>query len=339
MYTVLTHLTETKTSHPFSDFLQSQIFQPLYMHSTYLQLSAAIVAGQSARLATPYEYSKPNQTYKTCILPEGPESQGAGFIITSANDFIKWVSALIQHDQPPVTDVVYAGLTTLRSFSQEPDQTPRKFASPYFYSAGLETYYYRGYTVIGHGGSDPGFGAYFFFLPELKFGAVLMGNSGGATALTEIVARILIDEILGVAVEERGDPSVGFESSNESSDDDDDDDNDDEENEPDQGQSSSKPLPLDSYSGDYHNRGYHTMSLQIQNQQLFIDATDRAMGFTATLRQTRNDTDFVAHTVDAIDASERRIKVRFGVSDDHVVNRLGINLEPDLGELIWFDRV
>lgn len=62
-----------------------------------------------------------------------------------------------------------------------------------------------------------------------------MANSGGAIALTEIIARILIDEVLEVPVKERGDPSVGFRSS--------DDDDDDEEDDLDQGQASQSLFP------------------------------------------------------------------------------------------------
>lgn len=66
------------------------------------------------------------------------------------------------------------------------------------YASGLELHYYRRYLVIGLGGMIPGCASRFFFLPDFKFGTIIMGNSEGAGGICclkcwRLSARISID--------------------------------------------------------------------------------------------------------------------------------------------------
>jgi len=142
MYTVATYLVEVKSRQPFSDFLHERFFQPLGMESTTLQPGSARTRGLGDRLATGYHWDRSGARYEGFQSPDCPESQGAGSIITSANDFIKWVRALVDREHP-ISDRVYRGLVRLRSFPNPNAIRLKPHTSPAMYAAGWKS------TTIG----------------------------------------------------------------------------------------------------------------------------------------------------------------------------------------------
>jgi CubicO group peptidase (beta-lactamase class C family) len=169
MFTVATHLVEEKSGLSFSDFLQKHFFQPLGMDSTNLQPERARANGLGDRIATGHSWDEENKRYGGFQSPDCPESQGAGSIITSVNDYIKWVKAMMNQESP-ITTEVYKGLMKLRTFQNPDDERLRPFTSPTACGLGWEICYYRGYKVASHDGSIPGFGTCHFFLPDFRFG-------------------------------------------------------------------------------------------------------------------------------------------------------------------------
>ncbi|KAI9835255.1 MAG: hypothetical protein M1819_002399 [Sarea resinae] len=202
MFTVATHLVEVKSQQSFSDFLHERFFRPLGMQSTSLRPASAQAKGFGDRIATDYTWDKISSTYRGFHSPDCPEAQGAGSIITSVNDYIIWVKALMNREIP-VNERVYHGLIRMRAFQNPNARRLKPYSSPIAYAAGLEVYYYRGHMVVGHDGAVPGFESYHFFLPGFKFGAVILGNSDGAGSIATIVAQELIDEVLEVPEAER----------------------------------------------------------------------------------------------------------------------------------------
>ena len=102
MFTVACHLVEVKTGKSFSTFLREKFFEPLGMTSTYLQASSAIASGQSDRLASGHQFDEEKGTWDEFDAPDAPEAQGAGSIVTSAADYIKYVQALL-HSRHPIS--------------------------------------------------------------------------------------------------------------------------------------------------------------------------------------------------------------------------------------------
>lgn len=200
MYTVATHLVEIKSKKSFSEFLDDRIFTPLNMNSTTLQPANAHAKGWKDRMAKGYIWQ--NNAWRGFDPPDCPEGQGAGSVISSANDFIKWTKALL-YREGPVNDRVYQGLTKLRSIVNPNARRLKAHTTPAIYTAGMEMYYYRGNMVIGHDGTIPGFRSRFVFMPDLKFGAIVMGNSAGAGGAATTIIRALMDEVLGIPIERR----------------------------------------------------------------------------------------------------------------------------------------
>ena len=366
MYTVATHLLEVKAGQSFSDFLHEHLFAPLGMTSTFLQPSDAHDNGQGGRVAAGHAWQKDRKAYSVFQAVESPEDQGAGSILTSVNDLIKWVKALLYLERP-ITEGVYKDMTRMRTIVDTEARRLRPFTSSVFYAAGLELYWYRGHLIVGHDGAIPGFGSKFFWMPEQDFGMCVVGNSGDAGAVCGVLMREMIDEVLKVPKEERryrknllpyrlperlahrakltkekqkdsedgkeaekGDVSSTQSSSGEDSS---------EESNTDQTASvAAAALSLTGYTGTYHNPGYHTFHVQIKDDKLFIDATDRSMGFTLTFDHISDGTKFIAHLSDWQEEGDAKLDTEFVLDERKVVN-MGIKFEYHLEEKIWFERI
>ena len=333
MYTVATCLVEKLSGMPFTDFLHKHFFTPLRMESTHLQPSAAISAGLKDRMALSYYWKEDEACYVPVIWQDTPEAQGAGSILTSVNDYIKWVKALM-NQEAPISDDVYKGLTRPRTIS-DPDLDPDQeipFMSPILYAAGLETLHYRGHKVVTHDGSISGFASLHLWLPDLKFGAVVLVNSssGGGAAWT--ICQELMDEVIQVPESERLDWSKverGLEQTRKKKSE--------EEDAKWEVERQQLEVPLNKYTGTYTNAGYHGMTVEIQSDKLFVDARDRSFPATLDLEHLSDGTNFVAHLRDDYEGGDEKLEARFEFENDEVV-RMGIKLEPDFEEFIWFDK-
>lgn len=377
MFTVATYLVEVKSRQSFSDFLQEHIFLPLRMQSTSLQPSRARARGFDDRLATGYVWDKSSATYRGFQSRDCPEGQGAGSVITSVNDFIRWVSALMSH-KDPVNAKVYQGLVRMRTIVNPNARRLKKNTSPVMYAAGLEVYFYRGHMVVGHSGTTTGFTSRFFFLPDFKFGGVILGNSDGGASVATILVRELIDNFLGIPEvelpsrhrsktcgknlnrmtstpqtkdqsiaegDDQGASHVNDESSNQVK-------------KLHKNQKKQKAnqkmqqqhgplvedlaslqnMPLTAYTGEYIHPGYHTLTVQVKNESLFIDATDRSLGFTLTFEHVRDQTKYIAHLSDFLEGGDDSLEAEFVFEDDRAV-KVGLRLENALKNMIWFERV
>jgi len=365
MYTVATYLIEVKTQQSFSDFLEERIFRPLDMTSTNLQSTRAGAKGLGDRIATGYYWDGDSSAYCPIQPWDCPEGQGAGSVVTSADDFIKWVKCLLRREGP-INEKVYQGLIRMRSFVNPSGRRLKRFTSPTFYAAGLEIYYYRGHMVVGHDGAIPGFGSRFLFLPDSKFGVVVMGNSDGIGTVSNIVCRQLIDSLLGVPnrdVQPRNRnkkqkvpktaprESLTLRQKSASS-------NRGQNLAKNEGKPAEKPetkelqtrkpelreasspqeIPLTAYAGTYSHPGYRTMVVQIRDEKLFIDATDRSMGFTLEFEHVADQTKYTAYLSDLFEGGRDPVRAEFLLTGGRAT-KMGLDLEPVLKELIWFEFI
>lgn len=341
MYTVASYLVESVSGLSFSDFLSQRIFKPLGMASTSLQPSQAIEKGFSNRMAAGHVWDDEAQKYRSFSAWDSPECQGAGSIITTAEDYLLWVKALLNREGP-VTSEVYEGIVKMRMFI-EPDPHAASIApmcSPTVCASGLEIYWYRGSMVVTHDGSIAGFGSTHFFLPEQKFGGVILGNASGAWDLAAVLSRELIDEALQVPRSERPQWSDHQASLAEGPLD----------GESDinqvleklglgQRNSEEHSLPLGAYTGTYTSRGYHEMVVTVKDGELFVDATDRTSGgFVVHFEHVGQQTKFIARLTLMLEGDDDCTAAEFKLEGERAVS-MGLHLEAELEELIWFDKV
>lgn len=340
MYSAAATLVEDKTGVPFWKFLKENIFGPLHMDSTNLQPSRARNAGLGELIATGYAWQKQEERYRCIPCREIPEGVGAGSIITSAEDDIKWIKAFINREAP-ISESVYEGLTRPRGIADAEEDDMFPFESTPLYAAGWQVSFYRGHRVIEHGGWEAGFTSRHFFAPELKFGAVSFGNSVDAGRVGDVVMKELMDELLRVPAEDRVDwPAVVKKKIDSLTD----------ETEPDKvreklypgvGNPEPQERPLSAYTGQYTNVGYHSIKVEIKDGGLYVDASDRGMAFMLTFDHISEQRKYVAWMEDALEGSREAIKAefRFEEGDDGQATQIGLHLEDDMEELIWFERV
>ncbi|KAI1772043.1 beta-lactamase family protein [Hypoxylon cercidicola] len=364
MYTVLAHLIEVKTQKSFSDFLEERLFEPLGMHSTSLQPARAQKKGHGDRMTKGYSYDEQLSTHFEYDCPNSVRTQGAACIVTSANDCIKWVKALMYH-KGPISEKVYQGLVRQRTIMNPAGRKLEPFTSPKIYAAGLEVYYYRGHMVVEHIEAYIGFSSRFFFLPQFKFGACIMGNSDAADIVGGMLARELIDAALGVPEIERvpsvkGNPAPRLESKSQE-----------QSGKPSGGGSkqinpqkhnkpkpkpkpnaenadASQTVPLDAYKGRYWHPGYSNLWVKIKDGRLFIDATDRSRDLTLRLQHLSNQTKYIAwmhgRGLDERGSADHEgftyycqtIRAEFVFENGRAV-MMGLDLELDMDGLIWFE--
>ncbi|KAI0427836.1 beta-lactamase family protein [Xylaria sp. FL1042] len=332
MYTVATHLVEKKSKLAFADFLQERFFGPLGMSSTHLQPARARSFGLGDRIAAGHTWDKKNETYIGFEPSDSPESQGAGSIMTTVNDYIKWVKALMNKEHP-IDEEVYKGLIKMRTFASRDPEDREPLTSPTVYAAGLEIFYYRGYVVIGHDGSVCGFGSRHFFVPELKLGGAIFGNAGNADDVATILSRELIDEALGVPIPDRPDwdklvrdEMLKYEK----------DPKEEERRRILSEATEPQKMPLSAYTGEYWNPGYHGMVVTIKNGKLFVDGSDRSFGFSLVFDHVREQTEYITHLSNPQQGIDYLVPTKFMFHNDKTT-KMGLELEDD--EFIWFDRV
>ena len=207
---------------------------------------------------------------------------------------------------------------------------------------------YGDYTMVLHDGVDDGFRSTHFFLPELKFGGVIFGNSDRASEVVRILRYKMADWAVH-AHQSKGllDMMPDLESALGWEPEDDDDESDSSiefENElrrelcPAGKGPMPQIIPLSAYTGQYWNPGYRGIKVEDKNAALFVDATDRSMGFTLTFEHIYEQTKYIAYINAMPERARIPIKAEFRLIGEQAVE-LGLHLEETLEEYIWFKRI
>ncbi|UKZ83167.1 hypothetical protein TrVFT333_010972 [Trichoderma virens FT-333] len=303
MFTVATYLVEQKTGISFADFLEQRFFQPLGMTSSNLQPERARAKGLGDRISPGHWWDRKAKQYSTFVIPDAPEAQGAGSIITSVDDYVKYVRAMM-NKEGPFTEDVYKGLIRPRSIITQNYDKLAPFTSPLLYAAGWEVHHYRGYLVVAHNGGIAGSSTIHFFIPDLNFGGAMFGNSDDAAFVAEVLMQELIDELLDLPQDQRlsWDKVLYEKNTGKKYDEYDTNPNEDAETEAEEveaerqklcpGIKESEPqkMPLSAYTGEYWNPGWKGIVVQVEQGQLFVDCSDRSYVFTMKLQHVCEQT-------------------------------------------------
>lgn len=338
MFTVAAYLVEKESSQPFDKFLQSNIFDPLNMKSSYLQPSAVIAAKQEFRLSVPYAWRSNLNRYEKRDNKEQPEAIGAGSIQTSATDYAKWVQAVMTKNSALFDAETYDELVKPRIISdpEDKDDELRPFTSNEMYALGWDVGFYRGYRIVGHDGSETGYSACMFFLPSKNFGMTIFANVASAGDILNVIAKEIVDHVLNIPSEDRVDWNQRAKVEKEK------------EQEYEEksrkevlGENEPAPndltLPLESFTGTYNNLGYKDMTVDIKDGQLHIDAMDRSMEFEISLEHVKDNRIFLGKLTDD-DFDISYIRAEFEVEGE-AVRKLGLGLCWEIKpKLIWFEK-
>ncbi|KAB5525509.1 hypothetical protein GE09DRAFT_1065065 [Coniochaeta sp. 2T2.1] len=94
-------------------------------------------------------------------------------------------------------------------------------------------------------------------------------------------------------------------------------------------ESSLQETDLTAYTEEYWHPGYHIMTVQVKDKALFIDATDRSMGFTLKFDHLGYQTKFNAHLCNMYDGRKELLRAEF-VMENGRATKLGLELESAL---------
>ncbi len=192
MFIAAAFLASNLTATAYTDLVSDSIFRPLNMSaSTFTphlddpsiaKLSSSFVTlDNNTVIEIPYGF---NHSFAALQL-----NAGAGGVVTSARDGLKWVEFLLRQRRaataepaPPRTrlDGVLSRESVLEmSRGQMLAQRvgPYPESSQQLYGLGLELVHYQGVQTVRHGGSIPGFGTQVLWSSEEGVGVVAFCNA------------------------------------------------------------------------------------------------------------------------------------------------------------------
>ncbi|KAI0104412.1 beta-lactamase/transpeptidase-like protein [Daldinia grandis] len=234
MYMVVAHAIQTLTGEWLGTVMRERIWDPLGMDGTYLSVGDALEAGREVARGYYWDYQGGGKVERGDDKEEdrdvnaGGQGKGQGFIsvpygsldlasgaggiVSNVLDYARWIRCLIRGDSsddnengcPVLPKEAHRELKLARIAM--PPEMRMNFDAPLAYALGWELSTYKGWRIFTHGGGMEAYGAEVYFLPDLGYGVVALGNTALTSNLvgTELVWK-LIDDKLGVPEGERFD--------------------------------------------------------------------------------------------------------------------------------------
>jgi CubicO group peptidase (beta-lactamase class C family) len=189
-------IIQEKSGVPFHRYVKENIIDPLGMDRTTLSLTAFqsdpdhilphLKVGDEVQ-ASRFPYPNPDDN------PEFSFITAAGGITSSVNEMSRYLNAQI--DKGRFAGGHLASKQAFETMQEIHIRRPDGHYGEYGYGYGLGiTPDFFGHEMIGHGGSITVSTAYMAFIPDLKAGVVMMGNSSGmdyATIAESVFANLM----------------------------------------------------------------------------------------------------------------------------------------------------
>ena len=200
MFNVLSHVIETLSGRWLGHALRDWIWAPLGMNSTYFDLDDALEAPE--HYAAGYYWDSRTEEYVEVPYMPLLEVSGAGAVISTVNDYAKWLRCLIYGTRPLSKE----GLEHIKTPRIIPSANAGWFDTPPAYASGWSTTSYKGHRLWSHAGGTNAYGAEVIFFPDLEYGIVTFGNTAvTSNGVGEILAWHLVEEKLGIPKDQRHD--------------------------------------------------------------------------------------------------------------------------------------
>lgn len=350
-YMVVQYVVENLTGKWIGDVHRERIWGPLGMDSTFIRPGDALKAGK--QLAYSYSWEPFHQKQLHQPWTDTPLVGGGG-IITSATDFAKYLRAVLDHKLP------------LSESSQKDLHTPRIISSPpttkhmthVLYALGWGVTSYRDNEAVQHAGEYLGCASTVKLLPNKRWGVAILANADdNGSNICDALARRLIDDRLGVPLDEREDrvpvldqedlekmffyqnarsalyPSI-----------------------PDPPLPTT--LPLSEYAGTYHHPAYQTMVFYLETPRPLVPVAKRTshvlhanihrvLSIMLDLEHVSGD-HFVVWTdlEQTTPIARTAFRAQFKIGSDGKVGKLGVdwNVGPmpasdESPMMAWFDKI
>ena len=199
MYMVAGYLTGRLTNTSWEDFIRQQIFLPLGMHETHFLRERENIGD----MARPYYLEKGQHRIATLEWDARNSCAPAGHIISNIDDMLHYLKLhmnLGKHgEQRLVSEENCKTIQSPQAIIDDPDTFEE--IGPVSTCLGFQTSTYRGNRYIHHDGSSIGYATRMSFMPEKKFGFILLSNMLGfndENPVPWLIARNLEDRLLGL---------------------------------------------------------------------------------------------------------------------------------------------
>ena len=180
-YVLLSSIVERTSGQSLRAFVDTNIFKPLGMTQTHIHDDPTMIMPNRT-----YGYHQDAQCFHVAPHSDFGHLVGTTGLMTTAHDLLLWEQNFAD---------VRVGDPALIKTMQTP-AIPTGWPDKSSYGFGLEIGRYRGLRTIGHGGGDPGYGAYVVRFPDQAFAVAVACNldNAGYTvgALTQRVADIYL---------------------------------------------------------------------------------------------------------------------------------------------------
>jgi len=246
----------------WQNYVTKHFIKPLGMNRT---LTSTSQLKSTTNYATPYYYKDGKNIALDWV--NWDNIAPAGGIISSANDFAKWIQLNINkgtvNGKKYFSETSFNQLTTPHTnFSVRDNDEKVHFKS---YGLGWSLQDYQGYKVVSHSGGYDGMISKSFYIPEKKIGAVILTNSINwvSSALTNKILDVLLTgktdgkdwSAMYLFYKKKQDSVANVKSKK---------------NEDLRNKLDPKTLPLKDYTGIYKDKMYGTVTVTLKNNALYF---------------------------------------------------------------------
>jgi CubicO group peptidase (beta-lactamase class C family) len=194
-YNIFGMILDETFNEGWKNIIEREVLRPIGMDST----TAFITKAKTDRLAMPYNV-RGSAVERIPFAKSDANMQAAGGHVSTVNDLGRYLIAQLNAGRIGGRQVIPAAVIESTHVQQVPQK--RRFGAfeRFGWSLGWDMASYSGEIVLQRYGGFPGFYSHVSFMPQRKFGVVVLSN-GGATGqgLAEIVAQHIYDRLLGNA--------------------------------------------------------------------------------------------------------------------------------------------
>ncbi|CAG8085552.1 unnamed protein product [Penicillium olsonii] len=344
MFIAVSHALERHTGIPLGEFLNNRIWEPLGMNNTYFTAAEVKKSPSSAaKLVQGYDWIPTDDGGSFLPRPDNdwPANSGAGAMYSNVLDYARWVRELIEMEGPLKGHQTLLDPRTIH-FENGDVNLPAPFHA---YGLGWFVDNYRGHYLYSHAGGWPGYGIYVGFVPSMKFGFVIMGNSSSARYAAFRLFTFLLDKHLQLPVDPIYEGQLAEAIANQNK-------------EWQAGFTNEKidvskqrlfprlpdpPIPhtlcLARYAGTYQHPAELDIVLRAEPGCLTADLQDRVIPCELSLVHASGEFFIGRLHREGLDLLPP-FSVEFCLNGEGLVDRAGLLIEPDIkGEKVWFNRV
>ncbi|QHS24066.1 beta-lactamase family protein [Virgibacillus sp. MSP4-1] len=193
MFSLLGEIIEKTSGKLFRRFITEEILRPLEMNRTTLSIEEIHKMNQ---VSTPYTYNKEKRAHRKEAWPPLGIYEVGGGVRSTVLDLLEYGDLFLNHGK--IGDEELLSPAAVKRMYQP----YAKISQNKYYGYALNvTSDYHGYTLVEHGGSQPGVSSHFGFVPEEDLVVVVLSNVSDLPAGD--IWLEAVNTALGIPMEEK----------------------------------------------------------------------------------------------------------------------------------------